>query len=174
MSVTLHLLAPSSFGLYHQAVIESNPAAFNYRTPEQSYMYADKLAEQLGCSMDDTNCLRNQSASAIVTGEANCRSLFVPLNTTIVLQFYPNIDGVIIPDQPMEMLKRGQVNPNVTAVCVGSNRNDSTPFIPDGFISKDEYEVLVGLFFAGNTSLVLEQYPPVPHKDNSNLVSSGR
>lgn len=172
MSVTLHLLSPSSFGLYNRAIIESNPVGINYRTPEESLSYANNLASILGCDTSDVNCLKSKSWSDIVTAQFETRSFFYPLNTTVVMCFYPTIDGTIIPDQPIEMLKDGKVNPNVEAVAFGCNRNDSMTFIPNGYISKVEYEALVEVFFgAFNSTKVLHQYPPVDGEDNSNLVS---
>ena len=172
MSVTLHLLSPSSFGLYQRALIESNPAGINYRNQEESYAYGENLANNLGCNVTDINCLQSKTWEEIIDAQdEGVRPLYFPFNTTEVMQFYPTIDGNLIPEQPIQMLLNGDINPNVEAVTIGTNRNDSMTFIPNGYISPIEYEALVFSFFGINATKVLHHYPPV-EGDNSNNVSN--
>eukprot|EP00012_Vannella_robusta_P001819 CAMPEP_0206190188 /NCGR_PEP_ID=MMETSP0166-20121206/4606_1 /ASSEMBLY_ACC=CAM_ASM_000260 /TAXON_ID=95228 /ORGANISM="Vannella robusta, Strain DIVA3 518/3/11/1/6" /LENGTH=550 /DNA_ID=CAMNT_0053606229 /DNA_START=517 /DNA_END=2166 /DNA_ORIENTATION=- len=172
MSVTLHTISPSSSGLFSRAIAESNPAGINYRTPEESYPYSEKVSGLLGCDYTDTDCLRSQSWQDIVDAQKRGYIVQLPLKTTEFLPYSPIIDGTIIPEQPMEIFRSGKVNSNIEAMVFGVTRNESLALFPKEIpINALVYNTMVRAFFAGNTSEVLREYPAFHNQSNLNQFS---
>jgi carboxylesterase type B len=172
MSTLLHMLSPSSSGLFQRAILESNPIGLNYRTSQQALVQGAQLAKFLDCAADDIDCMKGASWEEIVNTQQRCLDFALPLNSTMLLPFYPVIDGDLIPNQPMEMIKSGQFNQDLQLAAFGTTRNDSMEFVPSPPIDYDEYRAIVRAYFANNASKVLKQYPPVRGQDNHNLVRS--
>ena len=59
-SVMFHLLLNESKELFHQAIMESNPAAFQYPTCQQASKTSQVLIDDLNCGSDDNamECMR--------------------------------------------------------------------------------------------------------------------
>ena len=171
MSVTLHAIVPSSQGLFSRVIAESNPAGINYRTAEQNYPYAEKVATYLNCSYTDLDCLRSKSWEEIVDAQIHGYIINLPLTTYEFLPYAPIIDGTIIPEQPMSLFRSGQVNSNVEAMVFGVTRNESLAlFSRDIPINAFVYNLMVEAFFTTNSSQVLELYPASHTESNLNQV----
>lgn len=171
MSVTLHAIVPSSQGLFSRVIAESNPAGINYRTPEQSYPYSEKVSSLLGCDYTDTSCLRAQSWENIVSAQTRGYMVEFPIRTTEFLPYSPVIDGIIIPEQPMDAFRAGKVNSNIEAIAFGNTRNESAALFPVNVpIDSVLYKTMVRAFFTSNTSLVLDEYPASRTESNLNQV----
>ena len=108
MSVTLHLVIPTSSPLFSSAIIESNPAAILYRTPDQNIPYAEKFAEKVNCTYLDMECLRNVPFQEIekVTGVQSYVITF-PVKSTEILPWAPVVDGSFLPSQPLSLFSSG-------------------------------------------------------------------
>ena len=171
MSVTIHTIVPSSAGLFSRAIAESNPVGINYRTSEENYPYAEKVADLLNCTYTDMNCLRSKTWEEIVDAQTRGYMINLPLTTLEFLPYAPIIDGTIIPDQPMALYRSGKVNSNVEAVVFGVCRNESLALFPvDVPIPAPLYKLMVDAFFSTNSSLVLDQYPASHRESNLNQV----
>ncbi len=50
MSVGIHLISPGSKGLFHQAMMESDPSSMYYRTLDDMALYGADFCSLLKCS----------------------------------------------------------------------------------------------------------------------------
>jgi hypothetical protein len=50
MSTGLHLISPSSKGLFHQALMESDPSSYYFRSKAQSAGYGQYFCQLLNCT----------------------------------------------------------------------------------------------------------------------------
>jgi len=166
MSTTLHLLMPSSFGLYQRAIVESNPVGVRYRTPEQDVEYSNKFATNCGCiTPNNVTCLMNLDVPTIIKEQGWIEYVLTPLpiQTTMFLVWAPNIDGNLIPAQPIDMLAAGQFN-NVPVIW-GTTQNETDGFIPDYPFTCEQYTDVLHAFF-GVGELYREIYAEYPCYNN--------
>ena len=160
MACSLHLISPSSYGLFSKVIVESNPTGVNYRTSEQSYPYSEKMSGFLGCNSSDVACLRSKSMEEMLQAQKRSYIISFPIVTTEFLPFAPIIDGTIIVSQPMDLYRAGQINnPSVNAVAMGTVRNETRAFLPNVSLDTIFYKKVVDLIFAENATTVLNEYP---------------
>jgi carboxylesterase type B len=160
MSVSIHLVAPSSFSLYEQAIVESNPMAINYRSVDDMVV-ATKFADHLGCGTpSNTSCLQSAPMDVMLHTQKITHPVdFDPLRTSTMLTWAPVIDGVILTDQPVNLLASGKFN-KAAKVLIGNVRNETEGFIPDATIGNTLYDLLLNIVFSTNSSDVEHYYPP--------------
>lgn len=148
----VHLVAPASAGLFSSALSESG--GIYGTTLSESIVAHQSVAQRLGCTnaSEALSCLRAASAQALVGLE----SAVGPLETT-GLRYVPVIDGVVIPANPLEMMRLGQQHK--VPVIVGSNADETSRMVP--LVSTAaEYEASVrSLFGAAAGNVLLAQYP---------------
>eukprot|EP01052_Picozoa_sp_SAG31_P022724 SAG31_NODE_1822_length_7193_cov_3.631802_7_plen_155_part_00 len=120
-SVSLHLVMPESFGLFHAVAIDSG--AFNQWT-YKPFSYAvdvyNNVTNALGCfDWDDpVACLLTKDTWALLNvsdayyGNDTASNLPHP-EATNATQWGPVVDGVLLTDDPHLLLRKGQVAPNV-------------------------------------------------------------
>lgn len=121
-AVCLHLVSPRSAGLFHRAIMESGTCKlYNDADLESQVEASEALAEYLGCSdqQDRLDCMRHVPPETLNQMNANVFSPDEPENAVF---WIPAIDGVIIPDDPSELLREGRFNQ--VPVMMGSNRNE--------------------------------------------------
>ncbi|EER07696.1 Acetylcholinesterase 1 precursor, putative [Perkinsus marinus ATCC 50983] len=134
-SVVWHIAAPSSAGLFHSAVLESSTSHTDifFQQPQDAYRYYDWVAKELvGCKdANDMDCLRHVDASKFtlpknVRFDPNqCPEWGSPIFP--MMPVGPCIDGKILPDVPLNMVKKGDFNKVPT--IVGTNRDEGTAFV---------------------------------------------
>jgi len=121
-SVVTHLTQPSSFGLYHRAIIESgadNPyvlanssSSAGYPSAESSYK---SLLNKTGCR--HLECLMTLEPTQIARAAASMGDVWGPV-----------VDGITLTDTPEALLSRGEYNRQVP-VMIGSNRDEYSLFV---------------------------------------------
>ena len=158
MSVTLHMLINNSTNLFQSAIIESNPAAVLYRTPSQNVAYAEKFASHVNCSYLDNDCLRAVPVSEIqkITNVPSY-IITIPLSTLEFLPWAPNVDGTLIPYQPMSMIYDGLLKS--CPVLIGNVQNETNRFVPDVPIGNIAYNDMLKAIFSDYASSVEAIYP---------------
>jgi carboxylesterase type B len=89
-------------GLFHQAIIESNPLALPAHTRESAGKNAKDVFEYLDCDQDDVACMMTKSTDEILTAqkeapELDLHNLFINFQT-----FSPMVDATQgpVPRQP--------------------------------------------------------------------------
>ncbi|KAF4652904.1 hypothetical protein FOL47_010803 [Perkinsus chesapeaki] len=134
-SVVWHIAAPSSAGLFHSAVLESSTSHTDifFQQPDDAYRYYDWVAQELvGCKdANDMDCLRKADASKFTLPKnvrfdpEKCPEWGSPIFP--MMPVGPCIDGKILPDIPLNMVKKGKFNKVPT--IVGTNRDEGTAFV---------------------------------------------
>lgn len=111
-SICTLLATPLAKGLFQRAILESGGCIFTEEL-EKGYEIDRRLTETLGCQPDDLNCLRKIPAKTLLdkaeTGMGGTGNM-------------PHIDGYVLPDTPLAMLRAG--NFNQVPFLAGSNRDE--------------------------------------------------
>uniref|UniRef100_A0A6B2L168 Carboxylic ester hydrolase n=1 Tax=Arcella intermedia TaxID=1963864 RepID=A0A6B2L168_9EUKA len=174
-SVLVHLASPNATtaNYFHRAIVESGPFALNFRTTTEGYVLAEGFAYELGCSIDDLNCLQSKTTKEILDAANNAPE--VPLDISeAVMKFAPIVTGDNqLPSEPFDAFLSGKIK-NVPFM-IGSNLNDGRLF--GWAISKTpmpayEYIAIVtGIFHDTWIPTVLEMYPANYSGDNRDITS---
>eukprot|EP00753_Platysulcus_tardus_P009999 PLAT2467.8.p1 GENE.PLAT2467.8~~PLAT2467.8.p1 ORF type:complete len:553 (-),score=255.23 PLAT2467.8:191-1792(-) len=164
MSVGIHLVSPGSKGLYHRAIMESNPAAWFYRTPAEMRDYGRSVLKLANCH--DVDCLRKVdplTLTRIADKAAGSPMNFAEANIPHVLdgflQFIPVVDGVILPKTPMEAFAAGEFH--AVPMLLGSNQDEGQTFVYSGLkkpIPVSEYAAAVVAIFGYKAPAILQRY----------------
>lgn len=134
-SVVWHIAAPSSAGLFHSAVLESSTSHTDifFQQPQDAYRYYNWVAKELvGCKdANDIECLRKADASKfILPSDIRFDAVKAPDWGSPIFPMMPVgpcIDGSILLDTPLNVVKAGKHNKVPTSV--GVNRDEGTGFV---------------------------------------------
>ncbi len=119
MSVGTLLGLPAAKGLFVKAIPESG-AAHSARTPEQAERIVSAFLAELGIDAGPgvVERLRELPASALLEAQAK----IVERNLDGGLAFTPVVDGVVLPERPIDAIGKGQAAG--VAVLVGTTRDE--------------------------------------------------
>jgi len=159
-SVALQLVSPGSAGLFHRAIVQSaHPST--YTTHDDHVVNGDSVAAALGCIDSATvlSCMRAKSQNQVLIARPVGVQQVVPRAGTIYWE--PNVDGVVIPGQPRDLMAGGTWHRVPT--IVGATRDEGwgnfiTRSFPNG-VTLAQYEAWVAEEFGPYSSDVLAQYP---------------
>ena len=161
-SVSLHLVAPGSAGLFHRAIMQSGFASIRMRTAAEAQQQGVQFAAALGCTGTDPaavlTCLRSNTQSQVLT--AKPPNLFEEFRETGRTQWTPVVDGSEIPDQPRSLYERGAFSR--VPLLLGANRDEGWTFVNRSFpagLTSDQYETAIQTEFGADAAAVLAQYP---------------
>ena len=168
-SVYALLLSPLAKGLFQRAISQSG-ASLNFADLKQSH-YGFRPAEVAGLEFakkcgaaagsGQLAALRAMNADDVLkasSGFETARSLEFRSDR---LRFGPIVDGWVIPDDPMTLFDKGQVN--AVPLLVGANANEGSLFtlgsaLPSG--SEDYRDRLEKSFGKQAAATISELYPP--------------
>lgn len=132
-SVCALLSAPSAAGLFQRAITQSGPCSFPLPTREVSEASGAKFIQKVGCerssAQETVDCLRQLDVQTVLNNQTSAGELLS--SPTALTQFFPNVDGVVIPQQPVQALTLNQYNR--VPVIVGTNRDEGTMFVALAF-----------------------------------------
>jgi para-nitrobenzyl esterase len=144
-SVCALLTAPSAAGLFQRAITQSGPCSFPLPAREASEASGTKFIEKVGCARDsdaDTvDCLRQLDVQTVLDNQVSSRDLVG--SPTGLTQYFPNVDGVVIPQQPVQAITLNQYNK--VPVMIGTTQDEGTLFVAlafdllDGPLTAQEY-----------------------------------
>lgn len=147
VSVCNLLASPPAKGLFHRAVIQSGGCDLTTE-PEETYERARILASNAGCDGDDAlDCLRKIPPEELMKTEG------ARFGTS-------HNDGYIIPDTPIELIKKGDFNR--VPVMVGNTRDEINLFLaPTGVLAMPGFVIkyLMKSFFKDEYEVVKDMYP---------------
>lgn len=156
-SVSNLIVSPLAKGLFNRAIMESgNVLGQPLGLPQQpgdretALQTSENLMEYLGAkSISDMRAL---SAEEITQATA------FNLDMTDPSPYYqwPVFDGVVLPQNPYESLKKNEVNG--VPILAGFNSDEGTMFVPEG-ISEQTYIEYVERIFADQSAEILTRYP---------------
>jgi para-nitrobenzyl esterase len=127
-SVCDNVVSPKASGLFARAITESGPCASALTTRREAENLSTPIAADLGCAPTDVACFRAQPVSAILAAQGK----IVPQHSLASLSaLSPNVDGVVIPRQPLDALATGQFNH--VPLIVGTSHDEGRYFIARAF-----------------------------------------
>ena len=133
ISVCTLMGAPAADGLYHRAIIESGVSCAEVAEERDATLLSpsaieqgEQMAEDLGCppGIEQLNCLRSADVDDLV-GAAALTGLLFGDTSSKQLPVSPNVDGVFIPQQPIQRLAAGEAD---VPLITGTNRDEGTLF----------------------------------------------
>jgi para-nitrobenzyl esterase len=131
-SVCEAVVSPSGAGLFQRAITESGPCAEPLPTLAGAETSGATIVNALGCN-DSTSaatvaCLRGLSVNAILAEQNNVTAA---ASLSSLAAFFPNVDGVFIPQEPVLALALGQYNH--VPVIEGTNHDEGRLFVALAF-----------------------------------------
>jgi carboxylesterase type B len=160
MSIGIHLISPASQGLFHGAIMQSNPLGLPYKTAQEQTAWGAAFASKVGCS--DVACLRALNSTQIGVAENGVVHVDFDHPLAMALVWTPNIDGPggQFPMAPLVAFKQGLAAK--VPVIMGTVQNEGNIFVYEIVQHIDDVEyaaILVGLFGL-RAYEVWQQYPP--------------
>jgi para-nitrobenzyl esterase len=165
ISTSLHLVSPSSRGLFHRAIMPSGFASARLDSASEAAAQGEAFAAALGCTdrAAVVSCLRSRSQNQVLAA--------LPLSSLPGgFQQYaqepgrvawgPVVDGLEVPDQPRELYRRGQFSR--MPVIVGTTRDEGWTFVDRSFpagLDALQYDRAVRTEFGMDADAVLGLYP---------------
>jgi len=125
--VTTLLAVPAAEGLFHRAIAQSSPATSVY-SAERAARVARLLAERAGVSPDAPGALGalEQLDAQTLTRAAMQVFAEIPTRAPGTLAFAPVVDGELLPEHPVPVIRRGDALP--VPLLIGTNRDETTGF----------------------------------------------
>ncbi len=120
-SVGTLLGAPSASGLFRAAIPQSGAASW-VTTREHANEVAAGVVERLGVKAGDVDAVLATSMDAVIHAMPDFRE-----NGVNALPFQPVVDGVVLPDPPLDAIAAG--NAAGVHLMTGTNRHEMTLFI---------------------------------------------
>ena len=120
-SVSVLLTNPATKGLFHKAIMESGSASPRDFAVRKS---AEDFFSKLRIEVGDINALRKIPVKKILRAQRSLSGSILELGTN---PFNPFVDGKIIPEHPLEVMRKGKAA-NVP-IIIGCNK-DEIGFLP--------------------------------------------
>ena len=173
-SVIVHLVSPSSAGLFSQAAYFSDPNSIVLSTQADALALGERFATAIGCASDDTDCLYLQDVDAILQAAKEATAYLVPDSAiSSFMQLLPSIDGVEITGQPFRLLTEGAFNK--VPLLFGTVREETVLYIYSAWpnpVSTAYYRALMNVVMKENGTAVVEQYAPVDGDDQREVMAT--
>lgn len=175
VSGAVHMTSIKSAGLFHRAILESEPFGITLKNIPDAQKLGSDFATALGCS--DVTCLYSKNITELAAAEDAVLSKIVDLfhALEIFLQWTPVVDGVEVLGQPFELFSSGEAAP--LPVIIGTTSQESTFFIYEAFpksLSDLTYHLLIaGVFGVDHYDTVLSRYPSNDEDDRPIAASLG-
>jgi len=119
MSVAILLAIPAASGLFNKAIMESGAANPRDFGAERAKEGAEELMSKLKLEKESINALREIPIGRIIrTQKKICGTMLDPR----INPFRPFIDGNIIPEQPLEIIRKGKAN--YVPLIIGYNNEE--------------------------------------------------
>jgi para-nitrobenzyl esterase len=152
-SMFMHLVSPKSAGLFARVIVESGAGAAGYLALPQTA--ADQngasFATAMGCTDASTllTCLRATTVTNV---------LATTEGTTSDYDWFPAVDGFVIPSDPGALFTAGTFNRVPT--LLGNNKDEGTLFVdPDPPTDDASYLAYCNALSPGQGSAIVAEYP---------------
>jgi para-nitrobenzyl esterase len=116
-AVSLLLVTPRARGLFKRAIAQSSAVGLELATREHAGAITQKLLETVGLASSDAARLCALPIEALTKAQA-----IVESDTATWPQFYPIVDGALLPAQPGELLAQGHGSD--VSLILGNNRDE--------------------------------------------------
>jgi para-nitrobenzyl esterase len=165
-SVCEAIVSPQGAGLFQRAITESGPCGEPLPSLAGAQASGDAIVSALGCaeSSDAASvaCLRSLPTAAILAEQSNITSAS---NLTSLVAFFPNVDGALIPQQPIVSLALGEYNH--VPIIEGTNHDEGRLFVALGF----DLNPQVGVITAADYPIAIQGVASALVTDSSGLFA---
>lgn len=122
--VTALMAVPSAAHLFHRAIAQSSPVSSMYDSA-RARTVADRVLAELGLDASQVGRLRELPADALVEAGSAVYAQ-VPAQAPGTLAFAPVVDGDLLPEHPVTVLREGRANP--VPLLIGTNKDEAALF----------------------------------------------
>ncbi|MBU4337109.1 MAG: carboxylesterase/lipase family protein, partial [Actinobacteria bacterium] len=122
--VTAMMAVPSAAHLFHRAIVESSPVSSMYDSA-RARTVVDRMLTELGLDASQVGRLRELPADDLVTAGMAVYAE-VPAQAPGTLAFAPVVDGDLLPEHPVRVLREGRANP--VPLLIGTNKDEAALF----------------------------------------------
>jgi para-nitrobenzyl esterase len=158
-STSMHLVSPSSRGLFHRAILQSGNGTSRADTSLEAEDKGEAFAAAIGC----TDPARVLSCLRTATFDRVLRAL--PVGQAQILEggrveWKPSVDGLEIPDQPRELYRRGLFAR--VPVVIGTQGDEGWAYVDRSFpagLDANQYDRVVRTEFGMDANDILRLYP---------------
>ena len=160
VSTSLHLVSPSSRGLFHRAILQSGQASSRWATTAEAEEQGDVFATRLGCT-DPARvlaCMRLASRDQVLGALTAAQQQFAEQQGAV--RWVPVVDGFEIPDQPRELYRRGLFSR--IPIMLGTVADEGWAYVDRSFpggLDDLQYDRAVRTEFGMDADLILRLYP---------------
>ncbi len=127
-SVCANVVSPAAAGLFQRAITESGPCSSSLPTKAVAETEGAGIAGALGCTQTTSAaiaaCLRALTVPEILTVQGG---ITAQNSIASLTAFFPNVDGVLIPEEPVQALALGRFNH--VPLLMGTNHDEGRLFI---------------------------------------------
>ncbi|MHA1843002.1 MAG: carboxylesterase/lipase family protein [Promethearchaeota archaeon] len=120
-SVSILLAIPTARGLFHRAIMESGVASPLDYEPESAKKGAEKFISKLGISGENIEELQAIQLKKIIRTQKKIAGL---IGLSFNNPFRPYVDGKIIPEHPLELIRKGKASK--VPIIIGTNLNEAS------------------------------------------------
>ncbi len=169
-SVAAHVASPASKGLFHAAIVQSDPWPARLKTRARGQDTAYRFAKALACDVNDVACMRSKSVDEVYHAQNVANGQFFPLHIFDgFMHWTPTVGTPELPEQPMQTIMHNRHN-NVP-MMLGSVQEEAVEFIMGGkAINKVSYAgILLGLYHT-RAKDVMELYPLPKDSDDCRMI----
>ncbi|KAF9378297.1 hypothetical protein CPC16_011398, partial [Podila verticillata] len=126
------LSAPSAFGLYKNAIVESDPIGLPFSGPGFAAEIGKRTLRNLGCSDSDLACALSKTANQVRDAQVSAMEAVRKLPGNQWVQdeavYRPCVDGDLIPANLDDLIKQGRHNTRAN-IMWGSTKDEQGSFI---------------------------------------------
>ena len=161
MATCMLLVSPLAKGLFSSALMESGSCVAPTAASRESE--GQKLAMDVGCAMepDIVACLRAKSAADLFALPAQSVNFFnyqKDIGHLWDLDWGPNVDGYLLPDAPITVLRQGKHNH--VPFALGTNADEAELFLPAVINTCADFTADMTLRFGATLAVdILARYP---------------
>jgi len=169
-SVATHLASPPSWGLFHRAIVQSDPFSLIAQDNVTGNDLAGLFMKQANCTYNDVQCLLNLSPEDVIA--AQVKTNFAPLPwqfLSLFMPWVPVLDAVELPLQPLDAAVQGKTA-NVP-VMIGTVANETLLFIWEALqkpVTALEYEIFIPAIFGYNDAVKINDVYGLPSGADKN------
>jgi len=166
-SVCAAIVAPQGAGLFQRAITESGPCGEPLPSLAGAQASGDAIVSALGCaeSSDAASvaCLRSLPTATILAEQSNITSA---ASLTSLAAFFPNVDGDLIPQQPILSLALGEYNH--VPIMEGTNHDEGRLFVALAF----DLNPQVGTIMAADYPIAIQGVAAALVTESSGLLAT--
>ena len=128
-SVAIHLTGEQSTqDLFNSAIMQSSPLGIPYKTKKDSEHIAKAFAKNLGCEVNDIECMRSKTTKETVDAQNQINfaleSALHGIKDFVI--FGPVIDGEIVTAHPLKKISKKNIE---KPLILGTNMNEGLTFV---------------------------------------------